>query len=200
VSQSAARLHFSQTVHSLLGCAQYNSVDLLVPFNLDFYQDTAKKETRSPAEFSFSDLNSTKLAGTIEGRGNSTWNLPKKPYQLRLADDTNYKASTGLLGMPKNRHWVLLANYSDKSLLRNEVAFCLSKFLDVNWTPKSRPVNLFSNAPDYKYEGLYQLVEHVRVDSSRVNLGERTSDKFAFFLERDAHYKAEPFKFLSVNN
>ena len=43
----------------------------------------------------------------IRGRGNSTWGQPKKPYKLKLGSKTN------VLGMGKNKHWVLLANYLD---------------------------------------------------------------------------------------
>ena len=50
----------------------------------------------------------------IRGRGNSTWDIhPKKPYRLKLTDKQS------LLGMPSSKDWVLLANYSDKTLLRN---------------------------------------------------------------------------------
>lgn len=57
----------------------------------------------------------------IRGRGNSTWNFPKKPYKIKL----NKKA--GLLGMNESKQWILLANYADKSLIRNEVGFELSR-------------------------------------------------------------------------
>jgi hypothetical protein len=98
----------------------------------------------------------------IKGRGNSTWELfPKKPYRLKLG------ASASLLGMPANRHWVLLAEYSDKTLLRNELAFELSRMVGMAWTPRSRYVELQLND---SYAGIYQLVEHVRIDPARVNI------------------------------
>ena len=56
----------------------------------------------------------------IKGRGNSTWSLPKKPYRLKLDKKSN------VFGMGKNKHWVLLANYYDTSLLRNTLAYNLS--------------------------------------------------------------------------
>lgn len=101
----------------------------------------------------------------IRGRGHSTWDLmgDKKPYRLRLA------ASTPLLGMPANRHWVLLANHSDKTMLRNDVAFELSRRLGMEYTPRSAYLELFINGID---RGLYQLVEHIRVGPDRVNIPE----------------------------
>ena len=56
----------------------------------------------------------------IRGRGNSTWNQPNKPYRLKLDKKTD------LFGMGKSKHWVLLANYLDESLLRNTLAYDLS--------------------------------------------------------------------------
>lgn len=99
----------------------------------------------------------------IRGRGNSTWSMPKKPFRLRLA------SSTALLGMPANRHWVLLANYADKTLVRNDVAFELSRRLGMEYTPRSQFVDLTVNG---NYEGIYQLTEHVRIGSNRVNVPE----------------------------
>ena len=67
----------------------------------------------------------------IRGRGNSTWGMPKKPYRLKLTDKQS------LLGMPSSRDWVLLANYSDKTLLRNALALDLGAKLGMAWTPRS---------------------------------------------------------------
>jgi CotH kinase protein len=103
--------------------------------------------------------------GTLEikGRGNSTWAMPKKPYRLKLT------TSTSMLGMPANRHWVLLANYADKTLMRNDLTFELSRQLDMAYTPRADWVHLQLNG---QYEGLYQLVEHVRIGSERIDIPE----------------------------
>ncbi len=98
----------------------------------------------------------------IRGRGNSTWErFIKKPYRLRLG------TQAALLGMPANRHWVLLANHGDKSLLRNETAFELSRRMGMAYTTRSRPVEVFLNGG---YLGNYQLAEHLRTGSNRVNI------------------------------
>jgi len=99
----------------------------------------------------------------VRGRGNSTWSMPKKPYRLKL----DVKAP--LLGMPSDRHWVLLANYADKSLLRNALAFTLGDRLGMAWNPRSRMVQLTLNG---EYQGVYQLAEHVRVGANRVDITE----------------------------
>jgi CotH kinase protein len=107
----------------------------------------------------------------IRGRGNTTWGMPKKPYRMRLTN------GTALMGMPSSRHWVLLANYSDKTLVRNDVTFEFSRLVGMEWTPRSQFVELTLNGA---YQGIYQLVEHVRIATDRVNIPElRVSDTTA---------------------
>jgi CotH kinase protein len=99
----------------------------------------------------------------IRGRGNSTWGFDKKPYRLRL------DAAAALLGMPDSRHWVLLANHADKTLLRNDITFELGRQLGMAWTPRSRQVQVRLNG---RYDGVYQLTEHIRIASQRVRIDE----------------------------
>ncbi|MEY2854819.1 MAG: hypothetical protein RL030_1951 [Pseudomonadota bacterium] len=103
--------------------------------------------------------------GTLEirGRGNSTWNYPKKPYRLKLTD------STALQGMPASKHWVLLANYLDKTLVRNELAFEMSRRVGMAWTPRDVQVVLELNGA---YLGIYMLTEHIRIAPDRVDIPE----------------------------
>ena len=53
----------------------------------------------------------------IRGRGNSTWDMPKKSYQFKLEEKHN------LFNFPEDKKWLMLANYSDKTMLRNALAF-----------------------------------------------------------------------------
>ncbi len=96
----------------------------------------------------------------IRGRGNSTWGMPKKPYKLKLDKKTD------LLGMGKNKHWVLLANYSDESLLRNTLSYNLSGSLGM----EHMSTVFVSVVLNGRYDGNYQLCEQVRVDSTRVDV------------------------------
>lgn len=117
-----------------------------------------------PATLTVADSTGTTImqgATEIRGRGNTTWDMPKKPYRIKLA------ASTSLLGMPASKHWVLLANYSDKTLLRNDLTFELGRMVGMAWTPRSRFVDVNVNG---QYQGVYQLVEHIRIDPQRVNI------------------------------
>jgi hypothetical protein len=64
---------------------------------------------------------------------------------------------------------VLLANYLDKTLLRNEAAFELSRRVGMAWTPRSAQVVVELNG---EYIGIYALTEHVRIGAERVNIPE----------------------------
>ena len=97
----------------------------------------------------------------IRGRGNSTWMVEKKPYKVKL----DKKAD--LLGMGANKHWVLLANYYDISMLRNKITYWLGKELGMKYTPKCEFVDVMMNGV---YLGSYYLSEQVRVGSSRVDI------------------------------
>lgn len=97
----------------------------------------------------------------IRGRGNSTWMVEKKPYKLKL----DKKAD--LLGMGANKHWVLLANYYDISMLRNKITYWLGKELGMKYTPKCEFVDVMMNGV---YLGSYYLSEQVRIGSSRVDI------------------------------
>ena len=96
----------------------------------------------------------------IKGRGNSTWQLPKKPYRLKLDEKAD------LYGMGASKHWTLIANYLDESLLRNQIAHEMSKDFGL-YAIKSTFVDVVLNG---KKVGNYQLCEHIRVDENRVNV------------------------------
>ncbi len=90
--------------------------------------------------------------------------MPKRPYRLKLA------AKRALLGMPSSKHWVLLADYADASLLRNELAFKLGQSTALAWTPRQRAVEVLLNG---ELLGVYHLTEQIRTDPARVALTPR---------------------------
>ena len=98
----------------------------------------------------------------LKVRGNSTALWPKKPYKLKLAK----KANPYGLGEKKNKHWVLLANYLDQSLMRNALAGEIADVFGAS-RMKSMWVEVVANG---KQLGCYLLCEHVRVAEDRVNI------------------------------
>lgn len=110
----------------------------------------------------------------IKGRGHSTWGMPKKPYKFKL----NEKAS--VLGLAKEKSWCLLANYADKSLVRNLVAMELSRICELSWTPQGVPVEVSLNGV---YMGVYNLFDDKEISPNRVNIG---PEDFYIEIEQDA--------------
>lgn len=136
----------------------------------------------------------SEFSGTteIKGRGNSTWPLPKKPYRLKLS------SKAPLMGMPANKHWVLLANYMDRSMIRTTTAQNLAALTSLAWTPQSRMVELVLNG---MYMGPYQLIEQVRIDPNRVNIDEMEPTDISgesvtggYLLEVDFRFDEQPFR------
>jgi len=120
----------------------------------------------------------------IKGRGNTTWTAyPKKPYALKL----NHKAN--LIGTGKTSRWVLLANWMDRTHLRNQVAFEAARRTDIEWTPSGIFVRLYLNDPTepengLQYQGLYWLGERIHVEGSHFEAdylySYDTSDKLTY--------------------
>lgn len=97
---------------------------------------------------------------SIKGRGNTTWKLPKKSYKIKLDKKTN------LFGFGKSKHWVLIANYQDESLMRNKVAYDLSGMLGLVQM-ESTWVDVVLNGD---FIGNYQMCEHIGIGSARVDI------------------------------
>ena len=103
----------------------------------------------------------------IKGRGNSTWDQPKKPYRFTL------DASASVLGLPAARNWVLLANHYDMSLMRTSVVFDAARVLtNLAFTPSALSVDLYLNG---RYDGTYALVEQLEVGANRIAIEPPTS-------------------------
>ena len=106
------------------------------------------------------NLNAT---ASVKGRGNTTWNVyPKKPYTIKL------ESKSVVLGMPRHKRWVLLANWMDRTLLRNDVSFEMARRI-MDWAPRGRFVELYLNG---EHQGNYYLCEQIKVDKNRVDIDE----------------------------
>ena len=101
---------------------------------------------------------------TIRERGNASRQFPKKPYRIK------FEHKQSVLGSPaKAKKWTLINNYGDKTLLRNPLAYEISKRLNMPFTPFCTPVNVLLNG---EYKGCYQLSDQIEVDKNRVNIKE----------------------------
>lgn len=98
---------------------------------------------------------------TIHGRGHSSWNFPsQKPYKIKLDKKTD------LFGFGANKHWVLLSNFRDSSLERNNIGSEIAKdsgFIGMDMLQ----VTVILNG---RCEGVYQFSEHIRVGEGRIEI------------------------------
>lgn len=120
----------------------------------------------------------------IKLRGNSTLHYPKKSYNIKLEE------SASLIGIRENKSWCLLAQWMDRTLLRNDVAFEIARRTDgLDWTPKGEFVELRLNG---KMSGTYYLCEKIKASKERVPVAE-----CGYILELDTNYD-EAWKFHSA--
>lgn len=104
--------------------------------------------------------------GTTRERGNASRNFPKKPYRIKF--DTK-QLMPGAAG--KAKKWTLINNYGDKTLMRNLLAFELSRRMGLPYTPYGQAVDVLLNG---EYKGCYQLCDQVQVHKHRVDVEEMT--------------------------
>ena len=119
------------------------------------------------------------LSMKIRGRGNSTWFIhPKKPFQMKLSEKSAF------LGMPEDKKWLFLAEYSDKTMLRNTMAFELGYMSNLDWTPAGEFAEVYLNG---EYNGTYNITQKVEASSNRVSLGDT-----GYLLELDQLDRIDP--------
>lgn len=102
--------------------------------------------------------------GTVRERGNSSRTHPKKPWRIKFDKKQN------VLDAPaKAKKWTLINNHSDKTLMRNIVAFEISRRMGLEFTPYCQPVDVVLNG---EFKGCYQLCDQVEVNKDRVPVTE----------------------------
>lgn len=111
----------------------------------------------------------------IEARGSSSSGWPKRNYTLETRFEDGSNRNVSLLGMPEENDWVLHGPYSDKTLLRNALAYKLGSEMDW-WAPRTRFCEMFINE---EYTGVYVLMEKVKRDEYRVDIAKLNSDEIA---------------------
>lgn len=144
------------------------------------------------------------VAAAARLRGNTSLDFPKKPFAVKLG------SKSGVLDMPPHKRWVLLANWKDKSLMRNHVAFGIAqKFTEkfkydvhpgIPWNVHGRFVELVYNGV---HVGNYYLCEQIKVDGNRLDINdpydakvyptvsEADLAKFGYLIECDDNYDEE---------
>lgn len=118
----------------------------------------------------------------IKGRGNTSWDFDKKPYRLK------FDKKISLCGLPKAKSYVLLANWTDASLLQFAVATHIAKMLELPYTNTVIPVDVTLNGI---YKGSYMLTNKPGINAGSVDIDETNS----IMWEMDVSYdEARKFK------
>lgn len=102
----------------------------------------------------------------IEIRGQTSQSFPMKSYSLELRDALGKSVDKSLFGLPKESDWVLYAPYTDKTLMRNVLAYQMSRDLG-HWSAHCKFVEVVING-DYK--GIYVFMERIKRNAGRVNV------------------------------
>jgi spore coat protein CotH len=109
----------------------------------------------------------------IEIRGSSSRMFEKKSYGLEIWDDNLNDSTASILGMPVEEDWVLHGPYSDKSLMRNFLAFKLGRDLG-RYASRTRFIELVLNN---NYRGVYVFMEKIKRDQNRVDIAQLNEDE-----------------------
>lgn len=102
----------------------------------------------------------------VEWRGNSSTSFPKHSYNLELRDETGVDADAELLGLPAESDWVLFGPYTDKTYLRNPLAYALARQTG-QYAPRTVMIELLI---DGSYQGVYVLTEKIKRGRDRVDI------------------------------
>ncbi|MEM6395827.1 MAG: CotH kinase family protein [Bacteroidota bacterium] len=109
---------------------------------------------------------------TIELRGNSSLDFPKKSYGFETADANGEDMDVALLGFPIEEDWILYSGWADKTFLRNVLAMHLSREMGY-YASQTRFCEVFLND---EYQGLYVLMEKIKRDNNRVDIAKLSED------------------------
>ena len=120
---------------------------------------------------------------SLKGRGNQTWSdFDKKPFAIKLDEKAK------ILGMPKNKRWILLANIKDRTLLRNDIALWIAHQTEMPYNVHGEFVELVWNG---EHLGNYYLCEQARIGSNRINIKDpdlANPENGGIFMKIDAFF------------
>ncbi|MBQ6413579.1 MAG: CotH kinase family protein [Ruminococcus sp.] len=134
----------------------------------------------------------------IKGRGNTSWDKPKKGYNI------TYDKKVGVAGMEKNKKYSILPNYQDDSLSRNRILYDLSDAVGMPYASDSRYVDFYVNG---YYWGSYLMCEKVEpgslvpevTDDGYLNEDGTIKADFPFIAEVDASATTGDY-YVTTNN
>jgi hypothetical protein len=137
---------------------------------------------------------------SIEQRGSSSaWVSEKVSYSFETQNDTGGNLNISLIGLPEENDWILIGEYSDKTLIRNALAYELSRRAGM-YASRTRFCELFLNND---YRGIYMLGEKIKRDNNRVSIATLNPDEihgddltggYILRIDRPDKYWVSPYK------
>lgn len=103
---------------------------------------------------------------SIEIRGSTSQQYPKKNYGLSTLAPDGTDVNVSLLNMPPENDWILYGPYPDKTLIRNVMTFDIFRKMG-HYASNTRYCELLIND---EYWGVYILMEKIKRDPGRVNV------------------------------
>lgn len=135
---------------------------------------------------------------TFRLRGNASADFPKKPYRIKWDEKHRVLDSPA-----KAKKWALVSNYGDKTLMRNLLAFDISRRLEMPFTPFAIPVDLMVNG---EYRGCYQFTDQVELGKNRIDIEkmDETCDSGedltgGYLIEINSYAGGDPVHFTSAH-
>lgn len=133
----------------------------------------------------------------MNARGQSSLAYPKKQYTVRFVDDNEFENPQQVLNMPKHDKWILNGMYSDKSFMRNYLAYKMGR-QTMDYSPRTRYVEVYlktgeNQSQDEQYQGIYLLTEKIERDKDRVNItkNDKKYQDVSFIMARDKIKKGD---------
>lgn len=120
------------------------------------------------------------LKVSVKGRGNSTWNMPKKPMRLK------FDKKTSICGFKKAKNYALIANFIDTSLCQNALTLWIANRMGMQYSNHSVPCDVYINN---NYAGSFILTEKIGINSGSVDIDETAGILFEISSEFDEEYK-----------
>lgn len=103
---------------------------------------------------------------TIERRGSASQGFPKRSYGFTTIDESGNDTSVSLLGLPREKDWILKGEMEDRTMLRDVLTYELAREMG-HYAPRSRFCELYINGT---HMGLFAIMEKIKRDTFRVDI------------------------------
>lgn len=169
-----------------------NGEPMMLYGNSERYKASLKLYYRDPYDFGDKGVRPEMETDVVMNvRGQSSLTYPKKQYTLRFVDEMGFENPKEVLKMPKHDKWVLNGMYSDKSLLRNYLAYKMGR-QTMEYSPDTRFVEVYIKkgeelSREDDYMGIFLLTEKIERGVNRVPIGKNNSayGDTSFIMARD---------------